>query len=95
MFTNFRFTSTITAEFNGHTHSDELKLFYNSEGNPINVAWGGGSATTYSNYNLNYKIATFDSGTFVSIIKMFDILRYEFRRPKVSGLLVGMLENKL
>ncbi|CAG4993116.1 unnamed protein product [Parnassius apollo] len=60
-----RFSSTIAAEFNGHVHSDEFKIFYSlSDGRPINVAWGGGGATAYSNYNLNYKIATFDPSTF-------------------------------
>ncbi|CAK1598823.1 unnamed protein product [Parnassius mnemosyne] len=60
-----RFSSTIAAEFNGHVHSDEFKIFYSlSDGRPINVAWGGGAATSYSNYNLNYKIATFDPSTF-------------------------------
>ncbi|CAH2244198.1 jg7438 [Pararge aegeria aegeria] len=60
-----RFSATIAAEFNGHTHSDEFKIFYSTEdGSPINVAWGAGSASTYTNYNLNYKIATFDPTTF-------------------------------
>ncbi|KAJ2952140.1 hypothetical protein O0L34_g4419 [Tuta absoluta] len=59
-----RFSSTIAAEFNGHTHSDEFKIFYNAEGAPISVAWGAGGTTAYSNYNLNYKIATFDSNTY-------------------------------
>ncbi|XP_059046118.1 sphingomyelin phosphodiesterase-like isoform X2 [Achroia grisella] len=61
-----RFSATITAEFNGHVHSDEFKVFYSlTDGTPINVAWGGGSATTYSDYNLNYKIIDFDSTTFL------------------------------
>ncbi|XP_004925235.2 sphingomyelin phosphodiesterase 1 [Bombyx mori] len=59
-----RFTNTIAAEFNGHTHSDEFKVFYNQQGTPINVAWGGGSATSYTFYNLNYKIATINTRTF-------------------------------
>ncbi|XP_037296456.1 sphingomyelin phosphodiesterase 1 isoform X2 [Manduca sexta] len=60
-----RFSSTIAAEFNGHTHSDEFKIFYDSEGRPINMAWGGGSATAYTFYNLNYKIAAIDTQTFM------------------------------
>ncbi|XP_013190364.2 sphingomyelin phosphodiesterase [Amyelois transitella] len=60
-----RFSSTIAAEFNGHEHSDQFKLFYSSsDGSPIHVAWGGGAATAYSNYNLNYKIMVFDSSTY-------------------------------
>ncbi|CAH0407381.1 unnamed protein product [Chilo suppressalis] len=62
-----RFSSTIVAEFNGHTHSDEFRIFYNPEGNPINVAWGGGGIITYSSYNLNYKIVDFNPKTFVPV----------------------------
>ncbi|XP_013190308.2 sphingomyelin phosphodiesterase 1 [Amyelois transitella] len=60
-----RFSSTIAAEFNGHVHSDQFKLFYSSsDGSPINVAWGGGAATAHTFYNLNYKIMDFDILTF-------------------------------
>ncbi|XP_063360302.1 sphingomyelin phosphodiesterase A-like [Cydia amplana] len=59
-----RFASTITGEFNGHTHTDEFKIFYDPQGRAVGVAWGAGGATTYSNYNLNYKIATFDPVTY-------------------------------
>ncbi|XP_045535065.1 sphingomyelin phosphodiesterase 1 isoform X2 [Papilio machaon] len=61
-----RFSSTIAAEFNGHIHSDEFKIFYSSVEPklPINVAWGVGGATAYTNYNLNYKIATFNPPTY-------------------------------
>ncbi|XP_038220094.1 sphingomyelin phosphodiesterase-like [Zerene cesonia] len=59
-----RFKSTIAAEFNGHLHSDEFRLFYDENNSPVAVAWGGGSATAYINYNLNYKIATFGPQNF-------------------------------
>ncbi|CAH1647174.1 unnamed protein product [Spodoptera littoralis] len=60
-----RFSKTIAAEFNGHTHSDEFKIFYSlKDGSPINVAWGAGSTTAYTFYNLNYKIIDFDSETY-------------------------------
>ncbi|CAH0605808.1 unnamed protein product [Chrysodeixis includens] len=59
-----RFSSTIAAEFNGHTHSDEFKIFYSPDDTPINVAWGGGSVTSYTNYNLNYKIIDFNGATY-------------------------------
>ncbi|XP_053603314.1 sphingomyelin phosphodiesterase 1-like [Plodia interpunctella] len=59
-----RFSSTIAAEFNGHVHYDEFKLFYSPDGAPVNVAWGGGAATAYTKYNMNYKIVEFDSSTF-------------------------------
>ncbi|CAB3222821.1 unnamed protein product [Arctia plantaginis] len=59
-----RFTATIAAEFNGHTHTDQFKIFFNQEGRPINVAWGGGSATSFSFYNLNYKILDMNPVTY-------------------------------
>ncbi|XP_028168351.1 sphingomyelin phosphodiesterase-like, partial [Ostrinia furnacalis] len=59
-----RFSDTIAAEFNGHTHSDEFKVFYSPDNEPINVAWGGGSVTSYTFYNLNYKIVTFNPQNF-------------------------------
>lgn len=63
----YRFKQTITAEFNGHLHSDEFKIFYNGS-DPVAMAWGVGSSTSYSDYNVNYKIATIDNNTFVSIL---------------------------
>ncbi|XP_050664348.1 sphingomyelin phosphodiesterase-like isoform X2 [Leptidea sinapis] len=61
-----RFASTIAAEFNGHTHSDEFKIFYSGQDRetPVSIAWGAGSLTAYTNYNPNYKIARFDSTTY-------------------------------
>ncbi|XP_052740768.1 sphingomyelin phosphodiesterase-like [Bicyclus anynana] len=60
-----RFASTIAGEFTGHTHGDEFKIFYSLEnGRPISIAWGAGSVTAYTNFNLNYKIATIDPRTF-------------------------------
>nr|XP_026496862.1 sphingomyelin phosphodiesterase-like [Vanessa tameamea]XP_026496863.1 sphingomyelin phosphodiesterase-like [Vanessa tameamea] len=60
-----RFSSTIKGQFTGHTHSDEYKIFYSTEdGSPINMAWGAGSTTAYTFYNVNYKIATFNTTTF-------------------------------
>ncbi|CAH0407380.1 unnamed protein product [Chilo suppressalis] len=58
-----RFSATIAAEFNGHTHSDEFKIFYSPNNTPINMAWGGGSVTSYTFYNLNYKIVILDTET--------------------------------
>jgi len=62
-----RFAHIITAQFNGHTHNDELQLIY-SKDKINNVAWNGGSATTYQNLNSNYKLYTIDSKNYVSII---------------------------
>ncbi|XP_055522495.1 sphingomyelin phosphodiesterase-like [Wyeomyia smithii] len=61
-----RFHNTISAQFNGHTHRDEFNVFYSRE-NPqhaINVAWNGGSATAFSDINLNYIVYYVDPETF-------------------------------
>jgi sphingomyelin phosphodiesterase len=60
-----RYAHIIKAQFNGHTHNDELQLFYHNDDNGKqsvnNVAWNGGSATTYQNLNSNYKLYIVDS----------------------------------
>ncbi|XP_011690160.1 PREDICTED: sphingomyelin phosphodiesterase-like [Wasmannia auropunctata] len=57
-----RFAHIIRAQFNGHTHNDEVQLIYSSDDDKINsVAWNGGSATTFQNLNSNYKVYTVDS----------------------------------
>lgn len=53
-----RFSHLIKAEFNEHTHNDEIAIFYNSDNEARNVAWNGGSLTAYSKPNPNYKIYT-------------------------------------
>ncbi|XP_031848043.1 sphingomyelin phosphodiesterase 1 [Nomia melanderi] len=51
-----RFSHLIRAEFNGHTHNDEMTIFYNSNHEAENIAWNGGSITSYSKLNPNYKV---------------------------------------
>ena len=63
----YRFSHLIKAEFNGHTHNDELVVFYNSDTMYKNVAWNGGSITTYSRLNPNYKVYTVDGGNYAVI----------------------------
>lgn len=60
-----RFSHIIVAQFNGHTHNDELQIIYRDEDakNVSNVAWNGGSITTYANLNPNYKVYTIDKNT--------------------------------
>ncbi|KAJ8960386.1 hypothetical protein NQ314_006076 [Rhamnusium bicolor] len=67
-----RFANTITGQFNGHTHKDELSLYYSSSQpiKPINVAWNGASITPFSNSNPSYKLYQIDQDT-------FDVLDYE------------------
>ncbi|EFN69910.1 Sphingomyelin phosphodiesterase [Camponotus floridanus] len=58
-----RYARIIRAQFNGHTHNDEVQLFYSNDNSSTvnNVAWNGGSATAYSNLNPNYKLYIVDS----------------------------------
>ncbi len=61
----------VTGVFNGHTHNDEFNIFY-SRGSPsfaINVGFNGGSATTYSYRNHNYKLFYVDNQSYVSYIR--------------------------
>lgn len=64
---SFSFSKTITGQFNGHTHFDELKLFYNST-NPsevLNVAYNAGSFTTYMVVNPSYRVYDVDTKFYV------------------------------
>lgn len=51
-----RYSHIIKAEFNGHTHNDEVAIFYDSNSVAQNIAWNGGSITGYSKLNPNYKV---------------------------------------
>ncbi|KAJ8959688.1 hypothetical protein NQ318_021879 [Aromia moschata] len=67
-----RFANTIVGHFNGHTHRDELLVYYNSSDSSqaINVAWNGASLTTFTQNNPSYKILQIDDET-------FDLLDFE------------------
>nr|CAD7195606.1 unnamed protein product [Timema douglasi] len=64
-----RFENTITAQFNGHTHKDEFQIFYSLDNvtRANNVAFNGGSGTTYSDVNTNYKVYTIDPSTWYAL----------------------------
>ncbi|EDW39352.1 GL13458 [Drosophila persimilis] len=51
-----RFSGIITGIFSGHTHKDEMNLHYTEEGLAVAINWNGGSLTTYSNKNPNYRL---------------------------------------
>ncbi|XP_067633003.1 sphingomyelin phosphodiesterase-like [Eurosta solidaginis] len=51
-----RFRNTISGIFNGHSHRDEMHLHYSENGYAIGIAWNGGSLTTFSKKNPNYKL---------------------------------------
>ena len=63
-----RFSHIISAQFNGHTHNDEFKVFYNPNDTTkiVNVAWNGGSITSYSDLNPNYKVYDVNANDYVS-----------------------------
>lgn len=51
----------------------EFNVFYARDhpNDAINVAWNGGSATTYSFVNPNYRIYTVETETFVKFYSLF------------------------
>ncbi|KAH8398700.1 hypothetical protein KR215_011862, partial [Drosophila sulfurigaster] len=51
-----RFSKTITGIFSGHTHKDEMNLHYADNGAAVAVAWNGGSLTSFSYKNPNYRL---------------------------------------
>ncbi|RZC42784.1 sphingomyelin phosphodiesterase-like [Asbolus verrucosus] len=61
-----RFAPIISAHFNGHTHLDELRLFYdlNDANKIINVAFNAGSFTTYVGLNPNYRVYDLDQNNY-------------------------------
>lgn len=57
-----RYEGIIIAQFFGHAHTDELKLFYDMKNSSrlASVGFIGPGYTTYSNLNAGYRIYTFD-----------------------------------
>lgn len=63
-----RFSSTIKAQFNGHTHLDEFFLYYNTSkddkaAEPVSVAFNGASVSTFVDINPSYKVYEVDTNT--------------------------------
>lgn len=63
-----RFSHIIKAQFNGHSHNDEVNLYYSEEkpDEPFSVAWNGGCQTTFIDLNPNYRLYAVDDKSFVS-----------------------------
>ncbi|EDO31208.1 predicted protein, partial [Nematostella vectensis] len=57
-----RYQSTVTAQFFGHTHSDEFEVFYDEKTRriPISFAFLGPSVTPYQFHNPGYRIYDID-----------------------------------
>lgn len=66
-----RFAHIIAGHFNGHTHRDEFSIVHAREvGYPVptaalNVAWTGGSVTSFIGLNSNYRLYRVDSENYV------------------------------
>ncbi|KAI4459677.1 sphingomyelin phosphodiesterase [Holotrichia oblita] len=66
-----RFSHIVRAQFNGHTHTDEIRIFLNDKkDNAVNVAYNGASFTSFVGMNPNYRVYDMDSKSFE--IKDFD-----------------------
>lgn len=62
-----RYAHIIYGQFNGHSHQDQLKVFYNMS-NPkqvINLAFNGASFTTFVGNNPNYRIYEISKDNYV------------------------------
>ncbi|XP_065089643.1 sphingomyelin phosphodiesterase 1-like [Ochlerotatus camptorhynchus] len=61
-----RFAHIIEAQFNGHSHVDEFNVYYKKTDSSaaVGVAWNGGSTTTFSQLNPNYKVFYVDRESF-------------------------------
>ncbi|XP_046446656.1 sphingomyelin phosphodiesterase-like [Daphnia pulex] len=73
-----RFESTVAAQFYGHTHKDEYKIFYDTVdvARPVNVAFIAPSLTTYSKLNPGYRTYTVDGPRTNSTWAVLDINTY-------------------
>lgn len=67
-----RFAHIIAGQFNGHTHDEDIIVYFNSQNRSeaLNIAFVGGSTTTFTYLNPNYKIFDVDPTT-------FNVLNYE------------------
>lgn len=60
-----RYSYTIRGIFAGHSHADELEIFYSaSSKKAINATFIAPSLTTYSNRNPSFRVFEIDADTF-------------------------------
>lgn len=82
LYLNFRYESTITSQFFGHTHADEFEVFYDTQdlGRAVSIAYIGPSVTPYNDLNPGYRIYYIDGDhehtTRVCINLIFYFLTY-------------------
>ncbi|CAG0912348.1 unnamed protein product [Notodromas monacha] len=58
-----RFRDTVTGQFYGHTHYDDVQIFYDKDSQPFNVAYVGPSVTPFVGINPAYRVYTMDADT--------------------------------
>ncbi|XP_063920810.1 sphingomyelin phosphodiesterase-like [Zophobas morio] len=81
-----RFASTIVAQFNGHTHVDELRVFYSSTNTSsteaFGVAFNGAAVTPWgTNSNPSFKYYTVDGSSCV----VLDYEEYTFNLTRANS----------
>lgn len=57
------FKNVIRGQFFGHTHHDEIRIYYNTKQEPIGTAYLGPSVTTYLDVNPAFRFYTMDPDT--------------------------------
>jgi sphingomyelin phosphodiesterase len=55
-----KYSNLILNQFYGHSHTAEISLFNDHQGNPINTAYIGGSVTTFTNLNPGFRLYTYN-----------------------------------
>lgn len=77
----------MAAQFYGHTHKDEYKIFYDTVdvARPVNVAFIAPSLTTYSKLNPGYRTYTVDGprtdSTWVYMLRNVNETTKSFNSP--------------
>lgn len=67
-----RFQHIIKGIFYGHTHSNDMSVHYDDEGNAIGIGWHGGSLTTFVGRNPSYRVYEVENKTMVSFENLID-----------------------
>lgn len=85
-----RFESTVTGQFFGHTHYDEIEMFYSLPDlkRPTNVAYVAPSVTTFENLNPGFRVYMVDGDRHGSTRYVIDSFTYFLNITKAN------LENK-
>lgn len=75
-----QYANIIRAQFFGHTHFDEIRLFYKNQVKPISVAYLAPSVTTFCDVNPAFRLYSADPDTGVIV----DHMTYKFNITKAN-----------